>query len=283
MSFHKLYHLFFSWKGEIGRSVYAFTGIILFLVKWNLDRLFSLFANEVRYPTPFFYLLPEISSETVRTDLILPCCGLALPFIYLGLVLTVKRLRSLGWPIYSSILFFVPFVNLLFFFLLSILPQNSPLEWNRKRRPRTKEWLDRVLPRGKVACAALARGLSATLGTLFVSLSLLTGGGQDYGWGFFFTEKKSRRIPTASKQSEQGIKGADQVPPNQNRKGPSQCFHKTILPVDDPTDDKKKSNVNVEKGNDSPRIFNQLASILEKVALRKSVVKDSRHNDGEKD
>ena len=185
MSFHKLYHLFFSWKGEIGRSVYAFTGIILFLVKWNLDRLFSFFANEVRYPTPFFYLLPEISSETVRTDLILPCFGIALPFIYLGLVLTVKRLRSLGWPIYSSILFFVPFVNLLFFFLLSILPQNSPLEWNRKNRPRTKEWLDRFLPRGKVACASLAMGLSATLGTLFVSLSLLTGVGQDYGWGFF--------------------------------------------------------------------------------------------------
>lgn len=185
MSFHKLYHLFFSWKGEIGRSVYAFTGIILFLVKWNLDRLFSFFANEVRYPTPFFYLLPEISSETVRTDLILPCFGIALPFIYLGLVLTVKRMRSLGWPIYSSILFFVPFVNLLFFFLLSILPQNSPLEWNRKNRPRTKEWLDRFLPRGKVACASLAMGLSATLGTLFVSLSLLTGVGQDYGWGFF--------------------------------------------------------------------------------------------------
>ena len=185
MSFHKLYHLFFSWKGEIGRSVYAFTGIILFLVKWNLDRLFSFFANEVRYPTPFFYLLPEISSEIVRTDLIMPCFGIALPFIYLGLVLTVKRMRSLGWPIYSSILFFVPFVNLLFFFLLSILPQNSPLEWNRKNRPRTKEWLDRFLPRGKVACASLAMGLSATLGTLFVSLSLLTGVGQDYGWGFF--------------------------------------------------------------------------------------------------
>ncbi len=185
MSFHKLYHLFFSWKGEIGRSVYAFTGIILFLVKWNLDRLFSLFANEVRYPTPFFYLLTEINSETVRTDLILKCFGIAQPFIYLGLVLTVKRLRSLGWPIYSSILFFVPFVNLLFFFLLSMLPQNSPLEWNRKNRPRTKEWLDRFLPRGKVACASLAMGLSATLGTLFVSLSLLTGVGQDYGWGFF--------------------------------------------------------------------------------------------------
>ncbi|HAY75560.1 MAG TPA: hypothetical protein DCY32_07795, partial [Opitutae bacterium] len=122
---------------------------------------------------------------TVRTDLILPCFGLALPFIYLGLVLTVKRLRSLGWPIYSSILFFVPFVNLLFFFLLSMLPQNSPLEWNRKNRPRTKEWLDRFLPRGKVACSSMAMGLSATLGTLFVSLSLLTGVGQDYGWGFF--------------------------------------------------------------------------------------------------
>ena len=65
-----------------------------------------------------------------------------------------------------------------------MLPQNSPLEWNRKNRARTKEWLDRFLPEGKRP-ASLAMGLSATLGTLFVSLSLLTGVGQDYGWGFF--------------------------------------------------------------------------------------------------
>ena len=63
------------------------------------------FCNEVRYPTPFFYLLPEISSETVRTDLIPSVLWpRPLPFIYLGLVLTVKRLRSLGGH-YSSILF----------------------------------------------------------------------------------------------------------------------------------------------------------------------------------
>ena len=118
MTLPTLLGFFFSWKGETGRSAYAFTGIALFLIKWNLDRLFSILVQSEDYPTPFFYLLPETDFTGIADPIriILPVFALALPFIYVGIVLTVKRLRSLGWPIYSSVLFFVPFVNLLFFF-----------------------------------------------------------------------------------------------------------------------------------------------------------------------
>jgi len=187
MTTPRLLGFFFSWKGEIGRSAYAFTGIALFLIKWNLDRLFSILLQSEDYPTPFFYLLPETDFTGVADPIriILPVFALALPFIYVGIVLTVKRLRSLGWPIYSCVLFFVPFVNLLFFFLLSILPQDSGSPRHQKNEEKGASWLDRFLPKGQVACAALVAGLSAGLGTLFVFLSLLTEIGQDYGWGFF--------------------------------------------------------------------------------------------------
>ena len=187
MSPSKFLGFFFSWKGEIGRSAYAFTGLALFLVKWNLDRFFSILVHSEDYPTPFFYLLPETDFTGVADPLrvILPVFALALPFIYVGIVLTVKRLRSLGWPIYSSILFFVPFLNLLFFFLLSILPKDSGSQRDEENDKRGAGWLDRFLPQGQVACAALVAGLSAGLGTLFVFFSLLTEIGQDYGWGFF--------------------------------------------------------------------------------------------------
>ena len=187
MNLKKFLGFLFSWKGEIGRSAYAFTGLALFLLKWNLDRLFSFLVQNENYPTPFFYLLPEtdFTSTADPAQEILPIFGLALPFIYIGIVLTVKRLRSLGWPIYSSVLFFVPFINFLFFFLLSILPKSSPTAEINEDKKKKPGWLDRFLPRGKVACAALVSVLFATLGTLFVSLSLHAEIGQDYGWGFF--------------------------------------------------------------------------------------------------
>ena len=187
MNLKKFLGFLFAWKGEIGRSAYAFTGLALFLLKWNLDRLFSFLVQSENYPTPFFYLLPvtDFTSTADPVQLILPIFGLALPFIYIGIVLTVKRLRSLGWPIYSSVLFFVPFINFLFFFLLSILPKSSPTAEINEDKKKKHGWLDRFLPRGKVACAALVSVLFATLGTLFVSLSLHAEIGQDYGWGFF--------------------------------------------------------------------------------------------------
>ena len=88
MTLPTLLGFFFSWKGETGRSAYAFTGIALFLIKWNLDRLFSILVQSEDYPTPFFYLLPETDFTGIADPIriILPVFALALPFIYVGTV-----------------------------------------------------------------------------------------------------------------------------------------------------------------------------------------------------
>ena len=142
MSLPKLLGLFFSWKGELGRSVYAFTDIALFIVKWNLDRLIS-FLTYDSFPSPFAYLLPETDFGSVKelsNDALL-MLTMALPFIYVGIVLTVKRLRSLHWPLLSCIYFFLPFINLLFFFLLCILPKSIASSQEEEREEKPKYWL----------------------------------------------------------------------------------------------------------------------------------------------
>ena len=90
----------FSWQGEVGRGFYLVAGLVLFGVKWNIDRLVGQHFFSVSW-MPYSYLMPGMDLPTALKDkqsLLLALGVTALPFIYLGVVLTVKRLRSLGLP-----------------------------------------------------------------------------------------------------------------------------------------------------------------------------------------
>jgi uncharacterized membrane protein YhaH (DUF805 family) len=52
--------------------------------------------------------------------------ALALPFILIGVALTVQRLRDAGWPLWLVAVFFVPMpINLVFFIVLCLVPGRS--------------------------------------------------------------------------------------------------------------------------------------------------------------
>ena len=107
----------FSWNGTVDRGFYLITGIVLFIVKWNIDRLLGGHFFSVSW-MPYQYLLPGIELPEAahdQRDLFLVLAVTALPFIYVGVILTVKRLRSIGVPSFLAVLFFMPFINLLFF------------------------------------------------------------------------------------------------------------------------------------------------------------------------
>ena len=116
----------FRMDGEVGRAFYAAVGIIGFLLKHLADRLvaeflfgrtwemFSYWHSPFRPAVPFSVLGDARFAVTML--------AIALPFIWVGLAMTVKRLRSIGRPAWLAFLFFVPFVNLLFFLLLCVLP-----------------------------------------------------------------------------------------------------------------------------------------------------------------
>jgi hypothetical protein len=115
--------------------------------------------------------------------LIVTLVALALPFIWFGVTMTVRRLRSAGLPLWLAALFFAPFVNLLFFVILCVLPSRDAPTAAPTKDVRSPSWLDRFIPRNPVGSAAM--GMLAT-NLLFVPLvwwstfSLAT-----YGMGLF--------------------------------------------------------------------------------------------------
>jgi hypothetical protein len=168
----------FSWKGSIGRGPYALAGTILFFVKWNLDRLLGVgfFDN----PWPIRYILPradilELDGEGRKVVMFLAVTSL--PFIYIGVVLTLKRLRSVGLPLGLVLLFFVPFLNLLFFILLSTLPERAgvPPVVDSRQTSFLRNWV----PENRLACAAVSVILWS--GPALLGIYIF----HDYGWGLF--------------------------------------------------------------------------------------------------
>lgn len=111
--------------GRLSRAIYVFWGSVLFLIKFALD---SFVARNIfhQHWTIWRYFTPSQSKELFHLSLhdrifFLALIVIALPFIWSGMVLTIRRLRDSGMPLALAALFFVPSINLVLFFVLSIL------------------------------------------------------------------------------------------------------------------------------------------------------------------
>ena len=112
--------------GALGRSRYFVLGALLMAVKYNLDRL--LYAKMLgRTWSPFdsefvmnFLFRWSLYPQDSRQAAILAVS--ALPFLWIGVVLTLKRLRSAGLPLWLAVFFFLPVAKFLFFAALCVLP-----------------------------------------------------------------------------------------------------------------------------------------------------------------
>ena len=151
--------------GTLGRRRYFILGACLMAVKFNLDRL--LYATLFdRHWSPFdsefvmnFLFRWSLYPQDARQAAILVAA--AIPFLWIGVVLTLKRLRSAGLPLWLAVLFFVPLVKFLFFAVLCVLPSRESLEM----RPRPR--LDTLLP-----ASSLGSALAAVVATFVPALLL---------------------------------------------------------------------------------------------------------------
>lgn len=171
------------WKGTIGRGPYALIGLAGFAIKHNLDRIVA--TNVFGRPWGFFnYWVSPVDifgPEPLPPEdaqFLLVMVAMALPFIWVGVVLTLKRLRAVSLPSWCVSLFFLPFLNLLFFLLLSVLPAREPQASENPPR-----WLESFIPEHPVGSAALGV-LGTTLAALPVVL-LATETLTNYGLGLF--------------------------------------------------------------------------------------------------
>lgn len=179
---------FWRWDGRVTRRAYFLTGFIGFALKHNLDRFLSwiFFGRQMGI---FDYWEPlgkaahitRLSSGDAKWLALLLIT--ALPFIWVGLVMTVQRLRDAGQPVWLAALFFAPFVNLLFFLWLCLMPSpnyatgNEAAPWATSRR--ISDWL----PHSEWGSAILSIFITAFLGLFLVAILTKVAG--EYGWSLF--------------------------------------------------------------------------------------------------
>ncbi|MGE0495178.1 MAG: DUF805 domain-containing protein [Vulcanimicrobiota bacterium] len=175
----------FSFSGPISRGAYAGWGCALMAVKYNLDRLVAWLAfglpwdptSYLRFDTPIRRL-----DQSDRLQFYTAMLLLALPFIWVGVSLTVRRLRAVGASGLWVCLFFVPILNLLLFLSMCFVPdQDEPEPGPLGAEPATpaNSWL----PEKPVAIAATAALLSTGGG---IALTVLAANFlENYGWGLF--------------------------------------------------------------------------------------------------
>ena len=172
----------FRWEGKVDRGRYALVGLVGFALKHNLDRIVAFLYG--REWGPFNYWIPLdraarfTSLPRADAQFLLVMALLSLPFIWVGIAFTLRRLRSIGWPSWPVVFFFLPFGNLAFFLLLSLMPSRDA----QALEPRPG-FLSRLIPGSQVGSAAMAVLLTLLLGIAAGAISLQVF--EDYGWSLF--------------------------------------------------------------------------------------------------
>jgi uncharacterized membrane protein YhaH (DUF805 family) len=172
-----------SWGGKIGRARYLVTGLILLAIKHNIDRVI---AATYGHPwTVFNYWVFKTPSgieglTREEANFYAELLIVALPFIWIGTVLTLRRLRDAAFPQWLVVLFFLPFFNLFLFLLLSVVP-SSQQSTSRSTYPSSE--LGRVIPSSEFGSAVLGIVATAILSILVTALG--ASGLGNYGWGLF--------------------------------------------------------------------------------------------------
>ena len=171
--------------GTIDRGPYALVGILGFALKHNIDRLVA--GNFFQRPWDLFNYWVPLRDVARITDLhssqavfLETMVAIALPFIWVGVVMTTKRLRSANLPPSLVLLFFVPFLNLVFLLSLCLIPARHSSEPQHQAQPGS-HWV-RIIPESAFGSAAFSMLITVPVGVGMVWLGTKL---VNYGWGLF--------------------------------------------------------------------------------------------------
>ena len=164
------------WDGTVGRGRYALIGVLGFTLKHNLDRIVASAVFHRRWSV-FNYVIPPDKLLRIgalsREDAIFltTLVALALPFIWVGVALTLRRLRAVGFPSWLVVVFFL---------VLAVLP--SAAAPSEPARPSSR-MLGRVIPDHPIGSAAMALLIAVLAGLAATGLGVSVL--RRYGWGLF--------------------------------------------------------------------------------------------------
>lgn len=176
-----------NWKGSIGRGAYVVWGVILFAVKFNLDRLVLRaelntewgLADYIRWNFPSPDLLPATMAQNAGLLIVV-----SIPFLWAGTILSLQRLRSARLPLGLVCLFVVPVVKWFFFLMLALMPVQTGHQAYRHIEDEAEAWWLRLLPKSRFGSALAAILITSLLAGGAVALA--TTRLATYGWGLFF-------------------------------------------------------------------------------------------------
>src|SRR5687767_3415918 len=111
MTVERTARLLFGFQEPIGRKTYAIAGFTLLAVKYLGDLLLSLSADDLLGPISYLNPLLTGRLEDIRPYpdwLPWAMFAWALPFIWIGVSMTMRRAADAGYSPWVGLLFFVP-------------------------------------------------------------------------------------------------------------------------------------------------------------------------------
>ena len=171
--------LWFGFDEPVSRGTYFRHGVALTAFKYALDALLIWRFAGARW-TPLDYLNPLWSTrqhllESGPSWLLPVLVAIALPFLWIGVSMSMRRAIDAGRSPWIALLFFVPVINFVLMAVLSLLPPLSKLKWPVEPPPLAMD--DRM----KSAMLGVAASLAITLLTVGVGVYLR----RSYSTGLF--------------------------------------------------------------------------------------------------
>jgi polyketide cyclase/dehydrase/lipid transport protein/uncharacterized protein DUF805 len=175
----RLLRFWFGFTEPVGRRAYFRHGLALMSAKYALDAAL-IWRYAGRLWTPFDYLNPLLRARTellhgAPSWLAPALVVLALPFLWIGVSMTLRRAVDAGRSPWLALAFFVPVVNYALMAVLSLLPSAPRGQWNSEGPPGV------VDERLKSAMLGVAASLGITLPSVLVAVYLR----RSYSTGLF--------------------------------------------------------------------------------------------------
>jgi uncharacterized membrane protein YhaH (DUF805 family) len=165
----------FTWQGRTGRTGYFLAGVALAAVKFLTDRSVAASFGETWQMWDYISASPVLTllhHDRLHLRMYLALWAVAIPFFWIGIALTLRRLRDAGKRPEWIFLLFLPFTNFALFLWLAFAPGKS-VESDTAGRPAG------LIYKVGVPAVLLVAGVGLVFAVLDTQRFL------DYGFGLF--------------------------------------------------------------------------------------------------